>query len=345
MFKLKNIQSIFFNWKVIHHSHLDMLPFLHQTRNYASNTYIGENYYSILGISPNSTPAQIKMAYYNQAKVMHPDMQNPHQMKKAPFSFSQLNSAYEVLSDPTQRKEYDQQIKIQSKESIPKQTHWYHQTDPFPNSVKQKQTHWSHHKKRSNPSDIFSDFENLENFENFDKFDDFFMNFNDDDDLNYSSFVEDDFIYYSVSGEYNAKPEKWKSFKWQKEINNAFNTPFGKNRKTRKKNRKKKQRRKETYSPHKYRFTYSSQKPRYKAKKKKKKKYQQNTQRKNHQPPRKVNDNGYARKVKSRHRRAKGKKKKNTIRIKLHLILLYISCPYLILYPLMGFANTPTPVR
>ena len=61
-----------------------------------------KNYYEILNISSDATPAQIKRAYYSLAKKYHPDV-NP----KMAHVFCNINEAYETLIDPHKRAEYD----------------------------------------------------------------------------------------------------------------------------------------------------------------------------------------------------------------------------------------------
>ena len=64
----------------------------------------GMEYYQILGISKNSTPAEIRRAYRKLAVIYHPD-KNPD--PKAESFFKEINRAYEVLSDPDKRRAYD----------------------------------------------------------------------------------------------------------------------------------------------------------------------------------------------------------------------------------------------
>ena len=63
------------------------------------------NYYKELGVAPKSTPKEIKDAYHALAKRYHPDRNagDAAVLEK----FQRINEAYEVLSDPTQRAQYD----------------------------------------------------------------------------------------------------------------------------------------------------------------------------------------------------------------------------------------------
>jgi len=64
------------------------------------------DYYKILGLDKNASTEEIKKAYRKLARQYHPDL-NPND-KEAHKKFQQINEANEVLSDPENRKKYDQ---------------------------------------------------------------------------------------------------------------------------------------------------------------------------------------------------------------------------------------------
>lgn len=63
------------------------------------------DYYEVLGISKDATDQEIKKAYRSLAKKYHPDI---NKAPDAEEKFKEVNEAYEVLSDPQKRSNYDQ---------------------------------------------------------------------------------------------------------------------------------------------------------------------------------------------------------------------------------------------
>jgi curved DNA-binding protein len=64
-----------------------------------------KDYYQILGVSPDADEKTIRQAFRKLAQQHHPDV-NPGN-KAAEEKFKEINEAYQVLSDPAQRKKYD----------------------------------------------------------------------------------------------------------------------------------------------------------------------------------------------------------------------------------------------
>lgn len=65
---------------------------------------MAKNYYDILGVSKNASADEIKSAYRGLAKKYHPDI---NKEPGAAEKFKEINEAYEVLSDPTKKSNYD----------------------------------------------------------------------------------------------------------------------------------------------------------------------------------------------------------------------------------------------
>ena len=63
-------------------------------------------YYTILGVDREATKDDIKRAYRRLAKKHHPDL-NKGNPKEAEEKFKEVSEAYEVLSDPQKRVNYD----------------------------------------------------------------------------------------------------------------------------------------------------------------------------------------------------------------------------------------------
>ena len=65
-----------------------------------------KDYYAVLGLRKGATEKEITRAYRKLAKQHHPDANPGH--TEAEEKFKDISAAYDVLSDPARRKEYDE---------------------------------------------------------------------------------------------------------------------------------------------------------------------------------------------------------------------------------------------
>lgn len=72
-----------------------------------------ENYYEILNIHPRASQAEIRERYRFLANAYHPDKFTSATHKtEAEAEFKKINEAYQVLSVPQRRAEYDRRIRL-----------------------------------------------------------------------------------------------------------------------------------------------------------------------------------------------------------------------------------------
>lgn len=72
----------------------------------ASQDWFDKDFYAVLGVSKDVTPAELKKVYRKLARKYHPDSNPGDAASEA--KFKEISEANSVLSDPEQRKEYDQ---------------------------------------------------------------------------------------------------------------------------------------------------------------------------------------------------------------------------------------------
>ncbi len=72
----------------------------------ASQDWFDKDFYAVLGVSKDVTPADLKKAYRKLARKFHPDSNPGDAASEA--KFKEISEANAVLGDPEQRKEYDQ---------------------------------------------------------------------------------------------------------------------------------------------------------------------------------------------------------------------------------------------
>ena len=76
--------------------------------------YMPVTHYDNLQVKRNASQEVIKGAYRHLSQKWHPD-KNPDDRENAEMILKIINSAYEVLSDTTRRKQYDEWIEEQEK--------------------------------------------------------------------------------------------------------------------------------------------------------------------------------------------------------------------------------------
>ena len=70
-------------------------------------TIVNPNYWSLLGVSPDCDPYELKSAFRKEARKWHPDL-NKNDVN-AEERFKLINEAYAILSDPKKRSEWEKQ--------------------------------------------------------------------------------------------------------------------------------------------------------------------------------------------------------------------------------------------
>jgi curved DNA-binding protein CbpA len=67
------------------------------------------DYYQLLGVTPQASVAEIRQAYARLAREKHPDrFQDAVQKQAAQTAFQEITTAFNTLSNPRSRQEYDQ---------------------------------------------------------------------------------------------------------------------------------------------------------------------------------------------------------------------------------------------
>lgn len=79
-------------------------------------------HYETLGVKPSASTAEIRKAYLRRARALHPDRQldrSEADARRAEEAMQVVNAAWDVLSDPKKKAEYDQRLKGTTTRSAP----------------------------------------------------------------------------------------------------------------------------------------------------------------------------------------------------------------------------------
>jgi curved DNA-binding protein CbpA len=83
---------------------------------------VDETYYSLLGVHNAATDEQIRAAYRDLLKKIHPDtvaLLSPDLKREAAEVTREIIEAYSVLSDPSRRDQYDRELSQHRQHSPP----------------------------------------------------------------------------------------------------------------------------------------------------------------------------------------------------------------------------------
>lgn len=69
------------------------------------------DYYAILGVPRNATPAQVRSRFLELARSMHPDRFQGSEKAQAEDEFQEITRAFNMLRDPARRREVDEALR------------------------------------------------------------------------------------------------------------------------------------------------------------------------------------------------------------------------------------------
>ncbi|CAK7346175.1 unnamed protein product [Dovyalis caffra] len=78
--------------------------------SYIATPTSASSLYEVLGVQMGATCQEIKAAYRKLARILHPDVAANGQRKDTAYEFIRLHEAYETLSDPAKRADYDRTL-------------------------------------------------------------------------------------------------------------------------------------------------------------------------------------------------------------------------------------------
>uniref|UniRef100_A0A6N2N4P3 J domain-containing protein n=1 Tax=Salix viminalis TaxID=40686 RepID=A0A6N2N4P3_SALVM len=86
------------------------LPPRRDPTSYTATLTSESSLYEVLGIQMGATCKEIKTAYRGLARILHPDVAGKGQREGTAYEFIRVHEAYETLSDPEKRADYDRSL-------------------------------------------------------------------------------------------------------------------------------------------------------------------------------------------------------------------------------------------
>ncbi|MEG0579752.1 MAG: DnaJ domain-containing protein, partial [Niameybacter sp.] len=77
-----------------------------------------KNYYKLLEVNENASQEIISKVFKIHIKLNHPDLFEGEEKLKAEEKMKELNEAYDVLSDETKRKQYDEKLHFEEQQKV-----------------------------------------------------------------------------------------------------------------------------------------------------------------------------------------------------------------------------------
>jgi DnaJ family protein B protein 6 len=118
---------------------------------------MSSSYYEILGLVSSCSSEEIKKAYRRLAVRWHPDKNNGS--AEATEMFKTISEAYDTLSDPVRRRQYDQELNMDNTSSSSSRGYppfQQHSADPFQQHA--RAAHFSHRHAQDIFDSFFRDF-------------------------------------------------------------------------------------------------------------------------------------------------------------------------------------------
>lgn len=132
-------------------------------RGFSSSSPAGgeENYYKILGVSSSASSEEIKKSYRSLAKQYHPD-KNPQDPTTAEKKFIEITQAYEILSDPEKRQQYDEEKRMEARGGFGGGGGGGGRGNPWMNQQHSRAQQWQQqqhqqHSRQRNPFEFFEE--------------------------------------------------------------------------------------------------------------------------------------------------------------------------------------------